>query len=100
MALPSLRILRYGPPVRPACRGCACYCPAPYGFGYGRNKICWAYGPNGATLEDMIKYDFRTRCFYHELPPYKEPQPSLGERLRARVGQILAKKAAMCDLDV
>jgi hypothetical protein len=48
----------------------------------------------------MIKYDFRTRCFYHELPPYKEPRPSLGERLRARVGQILAKKAAMCDLDV
>jgi hypothetical protein len=48
----------------------------------------------------MIKYDFRTRCFYHELPPYKEPQPSFGQRLRAHVDQILAKKAAMRDLDV
>ena len=48
----------------------------------------------------MIKYDFRTRCFYHELPPYKEPQPSLGERLRTHVDQILAKKTAMRDLDV
>lgn len=99
MTLSSLRELRYGPPERMQCRGCYCNCPPPYGFGRKGNKICWSYGPNGATLEDMIAYDFRTRCFYNNLPPYKEPPPSLGNRLRDHVLRILAKKTAMRDLD-
>jgi len=94
----ALRTLVFGTPPRPSCRGHACFCEYPYGFGPRRNKICWTYGPNGASLDDMIKYDFRTRYCYDNLPPYKEPPPSLGERLRTHVEHILAKKAAMRDL--
>jgi hypothetical protein len=99
MATTSLRTLVFGTPPRPSCKGNTCFCERPYGFKRGGNKICWTYGPNGATLDDMIKYDFRNRCYYANLPAYKDPPPSLGERLRTHVEHILAKKTAMRDLN-
>jgi len=46
----------------------------------------------------MVKYDFATRYLYPYLPAFRDPAPSLGERLRTHVDRILAKKAAMRDI--
>jgi len=77
----------------PHCGGYSCRCLRPYGFRWGGNRICQYYGPMFASVDDMIKYDFREKYKYR-LPL------SLEQRLHRWVKHVLAKKTAMRDLEM
>ena len=69
--LTPLRKLRVTPEMEIAprsCTGWSCCCPAPYGFGDNRNKICHMYGPSiEASREDVEKHQRYLRAVYFRM---------------------------------